>query len=105
MKTRKPSRKPRADSPETWPIVWRVAMPAAGSFNYDMTMLETTDEAEARRIWGNLRRVRYPVRLERVSCGPLPKGARKELASFWRGNQQNPGAKMRKVLGYWEGTP
>ena len=77
MKTRKPSRKPRADSPETWPIVWRVAMPAAGSFNHDMTMLETTDEAEARRIFGNLRRVRYPVRLERVSCGPLPKGARK----------------------------
>jgi hypothetical protein len=92
----------RADDPDTWPIVWRVVAPACGSHDHDMVFLETQNEAEALEAFKSGRRQGYPVRLERVSCGSLPKGALALLKSLWSGNAQKPGTKMREVLGAWE---
>jgi hypothetical protein len=63
---------PKPDDPSTWPVFWRVVAPGAGSYNHDMVFLETEDEAKARKSFRTLRRGRWPVRLERISCGPLP---------------------------------
>jgi hypothetical protein len=91
------------DRPDTWPIVWRVVAPAAGSYNHDMVFCESEDEAEARRTYRSLRAGGgWTVRLERVSCGPLPEGAKVSLADARASNPQNPGVKMRPVLGHWE---
>ncbi|HEY6483948.1 MAG TPA: hypothetical protein VIY54_10535, partial [Steroidobacteraceae bacterium] len=65
--------KPTPKSVKTWPILWRVVAPGAGSYDQDMVFIETADEAEARRSHAYLRRKKFPVRLERVACGPLPK--------------------------------
>lgn len=61
-----------SSNPESWPIVWRVVFPACGNNGRDMVMLESPDAAEARSRYLGTRRGGYPVRLERVSCGPLP---------------------------------
>jgi hypothetical protein len=91
------------DRPDTWPVVWRVVAPAAASYNHDWVFLETEDEAEARQAYRNLRAGgEWTVRIERVSCGPLPKAAKVSLGELRAMNPQNPGAKMRPVLGYWE---
>lgn len=82
---------PRSDGPGTWPVMWRVVMRGAGSYNGDRAFLETEDEAEARRRY---RRWRcgggWTVRIERVSCGPLPKAAKVSLAEMRAGNAQTP---------------
>jgi hypothetical protein len=90
------------DDPSTWPIVWRVVAPTAGSFNHDMVFVETEDEQEARSALGNLRRQSWPVRLERVSCGPLPPQAVASIVLLRATNAQNPGGEPRAVLAAWE---
>lgn len=89
-------------SPEAWPTIWRVVAPRAGSYNHDMVFLETEDEREARRQLHALRRAGYPVRFERVECGPLPAGAKADLVALRAANPQNAGEGFPKVAGYWE---
>jgi hypothetical protein len=93
---------PRPNSPDTWPVIWRVVAPGAGSYDHDWVMCETDDEAEARRIYIERRRGGFPVRLERVSCGPLPKGFTSKLAKLRASKPQNPGTRLRPVLAGWE---
>jgi hypothetical protein len=88
---------------DQWPVIWRVVAPACGSYDHDMVFLETADEAEARRRWRYLRRTDWPVRLERVQCGPLPAKAKKKLEEVRDRNGQNPGTSMREIPAYWEG--
>ena len=92
---------PKPDDPATWPVVWRVVSPCAGSFNHDMTFTETDDEAEARDTLRELRKVGWPVRLERVSCGPLPPQAASDIDLLRATNAQNPGD-GRPLLAAWE---
>lgn len=96
------ARATQSADPDTWPIVWRVVAPAAGGYNHDLTFIETDDEREARKRFAGLRRAGYPVRLERVSCGPLPAGAEANLAALRAHSPQNVGDQAREVLGYWE---
>jgi hypothetical protein len=95
---------PKPDDPSTWPIFWRVTAPAAGGYNHDFVFLETEQEAEARDRLQAVRESGFPARLERVSCGPLPDDARAALAALRAENPQNPGARMREVLGAWEAS-
>lgn len=95
----------RLDRPETWPCVWRVLAPRAGSYDHDMIYLETEDETKARQCHGDLRRGGHPVRLERVACGPLPVGARANLAKLRSANAQTPGTQLRAIAGAWEAAP
>jgi hypothetical protein len=67
-----------------------------------MVFCETEDEGEAKQTYRSLRAGRWAVRIERVSCGPLPEEAKVPLADARGANPQNPGTKMRPVLGYWE---
>ncbi|HEY3786879.1 MAG TPA: hypothetical protein VGL55_16505 [Steroidobacteraceae bacterium] len=90
------------DRPETWPVIWRVVAPGAGSYDHDMVFLETEIEVDARKCHDNCRREGYPVRLERIACGPLPQGSREQLASIRSGSVQNPGTKLRAIVGAWE---
>jgi hypothetical protein len=90
------------ERPETWPVIWRVVAPSAGCYDRDMVFLETEDEGEARKGYKAQRSAGWPVRIERVSCGPLPQAAEGSLAKVRSANAQNPGANMRPVLGYWE---
>jgi hypothetical protein len=92
----------RPDDPSTWPIVWRVVAPTAGSFNHDMVFIETEDEEEARKSFRGLRRQSWPVRLERVSCGPLPPQATANIVLLRATNAQNPGGEPRNLLAAWE---
>lgn len=85
----------------TWPTVWRVVAPRAGSYDHDMVFTETEKEGEARKSYGALRRAGYPVRLEYVCCGPLPKNAMRDIGSLRASNAQNPRATPRPVLGFW----
>ena len=86
----------------SWPIVWRVVAPAAGSRNRDMMMLQTDDEREARKRYGYLRRGGWPVRIECVQCGPLPEDARPKLAELRVANGQAQGQKrLPAIAGYW----
>lgn len=94
---------PKADDPATWPVIWRVTAPAAGSYNHDIVFLECEDEVDAREHLQAVRASGFPARLERVSCGPLPCDARTALMALRAENPQNPGARMREVLGAWEG--
>jgi hypothetical protein len=94
--------KPQPNSPETWPVVWRVVAPGAGSFDHDMTFLSTEDEAEARSMYRSIRAEQWCVRLERVQCGPLPKDAERELTELRATNPQNPDTSLRPVDGFWE---
>jgi hypothetical protein len=87
---------------EQWPAVWRVVAPACGSYDHDMMFLETESEAEARRRFHALRGAEWPVRLERVQCGPLPAKAKTSLDQMRSANAQNPGTSMRNVPAYWE---
>ncbi|HEV2268996.1 MAG TPA: hypothetical protein VGR92_06025 [Steroidobacteraceae bacterium] len=73
---------PIPGDPSTWPIVWRVVSPAAGSYDRDMVYIETESETEARARYAVTREAKLPARLERVSCGP--------------------GATMPEILGHWE---
>lgn len=93
---------PHPDRPDSWPVIWRIVMPAAGSYNLDWVVMQTDDEAAARKSYRVQRAGGWPVRLERVSCGPLPKAATDSLAKLRSANAQHPGAKMPAVLGYWE---
>jgi len=87
---------------EKWPVVWRVVAPACGSYDQDMVFLETESEKEARHQFHSLRCCEWPVRLERVHCGPLPAKAKTSLKQLRGANVQNPGTRMRKVAAYWE---
>jgi hypothetical protein len=89
------------DKPETWPVIWRVTAPACSSYGADWVFLETDDEDNARKEYANLRRTGYPVRLERMQCGPLPNGAMQALAKLRASNQQNPGETAPEVMGFW----
>jgi hypothetical protein len=51
-------------------VLWRVTAPAAGNDEGDITLVETPSEAAARKSYERLRTSRWPVRLERVRCGP-----------------------------------
>ena len=93
---------PHPDRPDTWPVIWRVVAPRAGSYNSDFVVWEDQDEGVARRIYGQRRREGWAVRLERVCCGPLPKEAEAFLKELRTQTPQNPGAEMPAVLGYWE---
>jgi hypothetical protein len=53
------------DRPETWPVIWRVVAPGAGSYDQDMVVCETADEAQARGVYRDRRSGGYTVRLER----------------------------------------
>jgi len=96
------ARAARGAAPQTWPVIWRVVAPRAGSYNHDMVFIETEDEREARQQFHALRRTGYPVRVERVECGPLPAGSKANLVALRAANQQNAGEGMPKVAGYWE---
>jgi hypothetical protein len=89
-------------SVDKWPVLWRVTAPACGSYDHDMVFLETEDEREARKRHALLRRGGWPVRLERLQCGPLPAKAGVPLKELRAANAQNPGTAMRKVPAYWE---
>ena len=95
---------PRPDNPATWPVVWRVTAPAAGGYDHDLVFLETENEDQARRYLAGVRRSGFPARLERVACGPLPGDARAALPALRAESPQNPGARMRQVLGAWEAS-
>ena len=94
---------PRPDPghPETWPAFWRVVAPKAGSYDHDMVFIETPDEDKARKEHANLRRAEWPVRLERVSCGPLPPNAAPDLERVRSANTQNADTQMPPVLAAW----
>lgn len=94
--------KPKPNNPETWPVVWRVVAPGAGSFDHDMTFISTDDEAEARSVYRSLRASQHCVRLERVQCGPLPQDSERKLTELRASNPQNPGTRLRPVAGLWE---
>jgi hypothetical protein len=96
---------PRPDSPDTWPVIWRVVAPGAGSYDRDMVFLETPIEADARSCCTSTRRQGLPTRLERVSVGPLPKGSEATLAELRGANAQTPGTKMRAIPAAWEARP
>jgi hypothetical protein len=87
--------------PETWPVVWRVVIPGAGSYDHDWVMVETEDEAEARGDYRARRSGGWPVRLEKVQCGPLPKDHKAAIAETRAASPQNPGSKARPILGAW----
>ena len=84
-----------------WPIVWRVVAPACGSYDTDMVFIETTDGDAAMKKFRSCRRSRLPVRIERVSCGPLPKGAMELLIEIRNSNRQNPGTSLRSIEAAW----
>jgi len=92
-------------APEQWPVVWRVVAPRAGSYGHDMTFIETDSEEEAMRELRGLRRSGWPVRLERVQCGPLPAGAKRNLEMLRAAGPQNAGDAFPHVAGYWEQVP
>jgi hypothetical protein len=92
---------PKTANPDTWPVIWRVVAPSAGSYDHDMVFIETADEQVARTHFRSLRRTGYPVRLERISCGPLPRGADERLLELRKATPQNVGAGMRQVPGAW----
>ena len=92
----------RPDSPDTWPVIWRVVAPGAGGYNHDTVYLETPSERDAQHAHRQLLQSRYPVRLERVHCGPLPTGAERSLATMRKQNPQNSGDEPRPILGKWE---
>jgi hypothetical protein len=103
---RRPSdaRKRRIDasSPETWPVVWRVVAPNAGGYSHDMVFITTEDETEAHERFEALCSGGYPVRLERIQCGPLPADSQPKLAELRRANGQNPGQEeLPTIQGYW----
>jgi hypothetical protein len=100
-----PRSAPNPRDPSTWPVIWRVLAPHAGSYDHDSVYIETAKESDARSCYAHLRRRGYPVRLERVSVGPLPKGAEATLAEHRAMNPQNPGTTMRPIPGAWESRP
>ena len=67
---------------ESWPVIWRVVSPGAGSYDHDMVFLETESEAYAVKQYASLRRSDYPVRIEQVRCGPLPADYVKQLTEM-----------------------
>jgi len=87
---------------DQWPVIWRVVAPACGSYDHDMVFLETESEKEARRRFHGLHCGEWPVRLERVQCGPLPRGAKESLESLRSANAQTAGTQIREVAAYWE---
>jgi hypothetical protein len=82
-------------------VIWRVVAPCAGSYDHDTVYVETESEEDARHMHRNLLRTGYPVRLERVQCGPLPAGAKTSLAEQRSGNPQELGTQLRHIPGYW----
>jgi hypothetical protein len=105
MGTRKSNRvttRPSSQDPSTWPVVWRVVAPAAGSYDHDMVYLATEDEGQARSFYRELRRGHHPVRLERVSCGPLPQDAKDVLDQMRSASPQNPGSSIGEIPGFWQ---
>jgi hypothetical protein len=90
--------------PAAWPTYWRVVAPCAGGYDHDLVFICTTDEAKARTMYAGLIESEHPVRLERVSCGPLPAGYSESLAELRSASPQNAGAAMRPVLAAWEVT-
>lgn len=97
-----PCKCPKPEDPSTWPVLWRVVAPTAGSFNHDMVFTETEDEQEAEKSLRALRRQGWPVRLERVACGSLPPKAVTSIVLLRSTNAQNPGGVPRPILGVWE---
>lgn len=77
MSNRKSSvRRRREYEAGSWPVFWRVTMPAVRDSDNDWLWFETADESQARRRCTALRRSGWPVRLERVQQQPLlPHGA------------------------------
>jgi hypothetical protein len=98
-----PKRKSSASSAnvDQWPVIWRVVAPNCGSYGHDMLFIETADEGSAREKYRSLRCAQWPVRLERVQCGPLPANAKSDLAKLYGANAQNPGDVMRAIPGRW----
>lgn len=96
-----PCKCPKPEDPNTWPVLWRVVAPTAGSFNQDMVFMETEDEKEAEKSLRGLRRQGWPVRLERVACGPLPPQALSSIVLLRATNAQNPGGEPRPLLAAW----
>lgn len=90
---------------DTWPVVWRVVAPGAGSYDRDMVFAEVEHEDMARRELAAARRAGWPVRLERIACGPLPPNAERRLIELRSTNAQNAGAEMRKIGGMWSSRP
>jgi hypothetical protein len=85
-----------------WPVIWRVVAPACGSYGHDMVFIETESETEARSHFHGLRCGQWPVRLERVQCGPMPAKSQEKLERMRESNAQNAGATMREIPAYWE---
>jgi hypothetical protein len=92
----------RAIPIEQWPVLWRVVAPRCGDHDSDITFIETEDEAAARRYFHASRCADYPVRLERVQCGPLPANARVMLKRWRDAAVQSAGTHLREVPAHWE---
>ena len=84
-----------------WPVIWRVVAPAAGSYDHDMVFLETESREEAIKFFRTSRRSGYPVRVEKVCCGPLPQDYECALTKWRNLNAQNPGSAMRRIPAAW----
>lgn len=84
-----------------WPVVWRVTAPSAGSYDQDMVFLTTTDRDAAVQQFESLREGNWPVRIEKMSCGPLPDDCLDTLRQIRAANAQNPGTEMRPIDGAW----
>ncbi len=87
--------------PTSWPTIWRVIMPAGGSYDHDVTFLETPEESQALDYHSELRAGGFAVRLEYVRVGPLPAGYLASIAQFRSGCPQNPGSTMREIPAAW----
>ena len=77
-----PTVRGKASDPDSWPVVWRVVAPDCGAYGQDLVMLESDDEAEARRQCTAMRRGGWPVRLERAQQQPLRRNAGPGLAKM-----------------------
>ena len=73
----------KASRPESWPVLWRVSMPAVRDGDHDWIFEETDSEDIARRRCATLRRLGWPVRLERIQQQPL-EPAKVGKIEFWR---------------------
>lgn len=82
---------PNARKPESWPVLWRVVMPCAGREDQDVVFFQSTEEREARARFHALRCAEYPVRLEKVRVGSLPKDFQKGIEDWRKACRQNPG--------------
>lgn len=69
-----PCKCPKPEDPSTWPVLWRVVAPTAGSFNHDMVFTETTSNGVCGKPSGRrgTSRTGQPLRMSTIAppaCG------------------------------------